>query len=78
MVDTFIYLRMLSDFKDSVAGIRWLDATDNRALFGTATNPGPLFANFAVVDDVLRRNRADVFVVKPEEYLIRTYEQQVQ
>jgi NitT/TauT family transport system substrate-binding protein len=62
----------LSDFKDAVGGIRWLDLPQNQELFGTSDSPGPLFKNFGVVDDVLRRNRADVFPAKAQDYLDRS------
>lgn len=68
----------VNDFKDTVGGIRWLDLSENHVLYGTATSPGPLFTNFGVVDDVLRRNRPDVFPVKAGDYLVRKYEDQLQ
>jgi NitT/TauT family transport system substrate-binding protein len=62
----------VNDFKDTVSGIHWLDLPQNRALFGTANAPGALFKNFDVVDDVLRRNRPDVFPAKAQDYLDRS------
>jgi hypothetical protein len=44
---------------------------DNQQLFGTEQAPGPLYKNFTVVNDVLRRNRPDVFQAKPEDHLSR-------
>lgn len=62
-----------SEFKDIASGVRWLDVEDNRRLFGTTEAPGPLFSNFAIVVDVLRRNRSDVFNANAEQYLIRDF-----
>src|ERR1051326_2647817 len=63
----------VNDFKDVVGGIRWLDLPDNRRLFGTDDAPGSLYKNFAVVGDVLRRQRPDVYVAKTEEHLGRSF-----
>jgi NitT/TauT family transport system substrate-binding protein len=67
----------VNEFKDVVGGIRWLDFQDNQQLFGTDQAPGPLYKNFTIVNDVLRRNRSDVFQAKPEEHLSRTFIQKI-
>jgi NitT/TauT family transport system substrate-binding protein len=63
----------VNEFKDIVGGIRWLDLQDNLQLFGTDQAPGQLYKNFTIVNDVLRRNRPDVFQAKPEEHLSRAF-----
>lgn len=68
----------VSDFKDTVGGIVWTDLPDNRRLFGTDNSPGPLYKNFTVVRDVLRRNRSEVFDAKPEDHLTRSFVQATQ
>jgi NitT/TauT family transport system substrate-binding protein len=68
----------VSDFKDTVSGIVWTDIADNRRLFGTDNSPGPLYKNFTVVRDVLRRNRSEVFDAKPEDHLTRSFIQATQ
>lgn len=60
-------------FRDTVSGIRWLDLNDNHTLFGTKEKPGPLYENFNVVRDVLRRNRSEVFQANAEDHLSRTF-----
>jgi NitT/TauT family transport system substrate-binding protein len=63
----------INEFKDTVGGIRWLDRPQNMALFGTEATPGPLYKNFSIVGDVLRRNRPEVYQAKTEDYLVRTF-----
>lgn len=65
------------DFKDTVGGIVWTDLPDNQRLFGTDSNPGPLYKNFTVVRDVLRRNRSEVYEAKPEDHLTRSFVQAI-
>ena len=52
----------VNEFKDVVGGIRWLDIADNRQLFGTEAEPGVIYKSFVVVRDVLRHNRAEVYL----------------
>lgn len=63
----------VNDFKDVVGGIRWLDLPENHRLFGTDDAPGSLYKNFAVVGDVLRRHRPDVYAAKTEDHLSRAF-----
>ena len=63
----------MNEFKDAVSGIKWLDTDENNQLFGTVGNPGPLFQNFGVVVDVLKRNRPSAYPAKASDYLIRTF-----
>ena len=65
----------VSEFKDSVGGITWLDLADNQRLFGTNDSSAPLYKNFTVVRDVLHRNRSDVFQANPQDHLTRTFVQ---
>lgn len=67
----------VSDFKDTVSGIVWTDLSDNQRLFGTDANPGPLYKNFTVVNDVLRRNRSEVYEAKPKDHLTRSFVQAI-
>ena len=67
----------VSDFKDVVSGIKWLDIAENRRLFGTDYNPGSLYKNFVVVRDVLRHNRSDVYESKAEDHLTRAFIQAI-
>jgi NitT/TauT family transport system substrate-binding protein len=68
----------VNDFKDTVGGIRWLDLPENRRLFGTDAAPGPLYKNFTVVNDVLRKNRPEVYQAKPEDHLTSAFIQPIQ
>lgn len=63
----------VNEFKDIASGVRWLDLDENRQLYGTPATPGPLFSNFGVVVDVLRRNRPEVFKAESSHYLIREF-----
>jgi len=63
----------LDEFKDAVSGIKWLDLDDNKRLFGTKDAPGPLFKNFGIVVDVLKRNRSSAYPAKASNYLIRDF-----
>lgn len=63
----------VNEFRDVVSGIRWLDLQDNQRLFGTDADPGPLYKNFTIVNDVLRRNRPEVFQAKPDDHLSRKF-----
>lgn len=68
----------VTDFKDTVGGIRWLDVSENRRLFGTDAAPGPLYKNFVIVGDVLRANRPNVFKAQPNEHLTHSFIQALQ
>jgi len=63
----------VKEFKETVGGIIWLDLDKNRLLFGTSSDPGPLYKNFDVVGGVLRRNRPAVYRAKAEEHLTRSF-----
>jgi NitT/TauT family transport system substrate-binding protein len=63
----------VNDFKDSSGGVVWLDLADNQRLLGTDASPGVLYKNFAVVRDVLKHNRPEVFMSQPENYLDRSF-----
>ena len=65
----------VSDFKDTVGGIVWLDLPENQRLFGTDASPGPLYKNFTIVRDVLHGNRSDVFQSQPQDHLTRSFVQ---
>jgi NitT/TauT family transport system substrate-binding protein len=66
----------VAEFKDIAAGVKWLDVDDNHRLFGTAKEPGPLYSNFAVVRDVLKRNRPSVYDAQAEDHLTRDFVEQ--
>jgi NitT/TauT family transport system substrate-binding protein len=63
----------VNEFKDAVGGIRWLDLESNRKLFGTSDKPGPLYSNFSVVRDVLKRNRSEVYDAQAEQHITREF-----
>lgn len=63
----------VKEFKDIASGVKWLDLKENRLLFGTEQDPGPLYKNFELVGDVLRRNRPSVYRAKSKDYLTRTF-----
>jgi NitT/TauT family transport system substrate-binding protein len=63
----------VAEFKDAAGGVKWLDLDENKQLFGTKQTPGPLFANFGVVVDVLKRNRPGTFPARASNYLVRDF-----
>jgi len=61
----------VDEFTDIASGVTWLDLQDNKELFGTEDAPGPLYRNFDVVGDVLRRNRPTVYKANAADHLTR-------
>lgn len=68
----------VNEFRDIASGVRWLDLEDNRRLYGTPEAAGPLFSNFGVVVQVLRRNRPAVFNASADQYLLRDFVREAQ
>lgn len=63
----------VADFKDIAGGVKWLDVADNQKLFGSQEKPGPLYANFDLVGDVLRGHRPAVYKAKADDHLSRVF-----
>jgi NitT/TauT family transport system substrate-binding protein len=61
------------EFRETAAAVRWLDLPENRTLFGTAAQPGPLYSNFVKIHEILAHNRPGVAPAAPDEHLSRAY-----
>jgi len=61
------------DFREAAAAVRWLDLRENQALFGTSSQPGPLYSNFVKIHEILRHNRPGVFPAIADDQLSRQY-----
>lgn len=67
----------VDEFQDIAGAVRWLDLSDNQALFGGADNPGPLYTNFVKIREVLEHNRQAVYPSDPQRKLSREVMQQL-
>ena len=68
----------VDEFKDIAGGVKWLSLSDNRTLFGTEAADGPIYRQFDVVGNVLRRNRDSVYKAEAKSHLTREFITQAQ
>lgn len=64
----------VEEFREIAAGVVWLGPEQNRDLYGTAAQPGPLYDASEKVVEILTRNRSTVFQANPTDHLTREFQ----